>query len=545
MSEEEPIRRSAGRRFMTPRAIAGVVFAFNLVACARTGTPSRPATLIIATGQEPSSLNPLYLQGAIGYAISELGYSYLTNYDSRGNIMPDVAVAVPTLANGGISADGKRVTYHLRRDVSWQDGAPLNSGDVLFSYRAIMNPFNSVPSRACYDRAASVKAPDPYTVIVTLKRFYSPIVACFFGGDSNYPILPAHLLARYASLDRVAYNAAPIGSGPYRFVRWARGDRLEMRSNPRYYAGRPAIAAISLRFIHDPSTTINQLLTNEVDATFFADASRIAALRALPYHRVVVTPVPYFYTVLFNVTDSIAKDAAVRRAFALANDRHTLVSKVTHGLYDADSAMRGLFTWAFDPHAEGPPYDPQRAQLLLAKDGWIAGADGIRVKNGRRLHLQLAFRTGSGVAAGFAALIVEDERAVGIEVTTKSYSPEEFLANDGPLSQGRFQVALASYQSNYDPDASWLLSCDQRAPHGSNYARYCDPAVDRALLRGVYGLDRAARRRAYSFVQRQLLTDVPYDFLCQVSEVDVLPLRLEGYESPLLSPYDSVARWRL
>jgi peptide/nickel transport system substrate-binding protein len=529
---------------LTPRGIAFLVFVFSLAACAKAAGPPRPTTLVIAIGQEPSSLNPLYLGGAIGYAISEFGYSYLTNYDSRGNIVPDVAVAVPSLANGGISADGKRVTYHLRRDVSWQDGVPLNSRDIVFTYRAMMSPSNTVP-RSDSNPIASVKALGPYTVIVTLKRLYSPIVATFFGGDSNCPILPAHLLAQYASLDRVAYNAAPIGSGPYRFTRWLRGDRLEMSANPRYYGGRPAIARISLRFIHDPSTTINQLLTNEVDATFFADASKIAILRAIPHHRVVVTPVPYFYTLSFNVTDSIAKDAAVRRAFALAIDRRALVSKVTHGLYDADSAMRGLFTWAFDPHAEGPPYDPQRAQLLLAKDGWIAGADGTRVKDGRRLQLQLAFRTGSGVVAGFAALIVEDERAVGIEVTTKSYSPEEFLAPDGTLSQGRFQVALVSYQSDYDPDASWLLSCGVRAPGGSNYARYCDPAVDRALELGVDMVDRAARRRAYSFIQRRLLSDIPYDFLCQISEVDVLPLRLEGYESPLLSPYNSVARWRL
>ena len=254
-----------------------------------------------------------------------------------------------------------------------------------------------------------------------------------------------------------------------------------------YYGGRPAIARISLRFIHDPSTTINQLLTNEVDATFFADASKIAALRAIPHHRIVVTPVPYFYTLSFNVTDPLAKDVAVRRAFALAIDRRALVAKVTHGLYDADTGMRGLFTWAFDPHADGPPYDPQRAQVLLARAGWVTGTDGIRVKKGRRLQLQLAFRTGSGVAAGFASLIVEDERAVGIEVTTKSYSPEEFWALDGPLSQGRFQVAVASYQSDYDPDASWLLSCDRRAPGGANYARYCDPAVDRALQLGVDG----------------------------------------------------------
>ena len=462
-----------------------LIFACSFAACARAGAPpARPGELVIAVAQEPASLNPLYLQGAIGYAISELGYSYLTNYDSYGNVVPDVAVTVPSGANGGISPDGKHVIYHLRRNIAWQDRVPLNSRDVVFTYRAIMNPLNAVPSRYGYDRIASVEAPDPYTVVVKLKRPFSPIVTYFFGGDSNYPILPAHLLARYASLDRVAYNAAPVGSGPYRFARWARGDRLEMIANPRYYAGRPAVARVSLRFSHDSSTTINQLLTNEVDATFFADVSRIASLRSIPNHRVVVTPVPDFYALTFNVTDPIARNIAVRHAFGLAIDRHAFVGKVAHGVYDADAAMRGLFTWAFDPHAGRLPYDPRRAQALLARDGWIAGADGIRVKNGRRLELQLAFLTGSGIAAGFASLIVEYERAVGIEVTAKRYSPEKLFALDGPLTQGRFQIALIVYQSNYDPDASWLLSCGQRAPSGFNFARYCNPAVDNALQRG-------------------------------------------------------------
>ena len=514
-------------------------------ACTNTGAPPRrPAALVIAVAQEPVSLNPLYLQGTIGYAISELGYTYLTNYDSYGNVVPDVAVTVPTLANGSISSDGKRIIYRLRRNVSWQDGAPLNSRDVVFTYRAIMNPSNAVPSRYGYDRVASVEAPGPYTVVVKLKRPYSPIVAYFFGGDSNYPILPAHLLARYTSLDRVPYNAAPIGSGPYRFSRWVRGDRLELAANPHYYGGRPAISRISLRFIHDPSTTINQLLTNEVDADFFADVSRIAIFRALPHHRIIVSPGPYFSALTFNVVDPIMSTPAVRQAFALAIDRHALVAKVAHGAFDADAGMRGLFTWAFDPRAGSPRYDPQRAQALLAREGWIAGTDGIRVKSGRRLQLQLAFRAGSDIDAGFVSLIVENERAVGIDVTTNRYSREEFIAQSGPLSQGRFQVALFTYQSTYDPDASWLLSCDQRAPNGFNYARYCNPAVDRALQRGVYVFDRNARRHAYRFLQRQLLTDVPYDFLCQVSEIDALPSNLEGYERPLLSPYNSVARWR-
>jgi peptide/nickel transport system substrate-binding protein len=460
-------------------------------------------------------------------------------------VVADLAREVPTVTNGGISRDGTRVTYRLRPGVRWSDGTILTSRDVAFTYRAILNPANTIPSRYGYDRVAGVDTPNDRTVVVRLKRSYSPILSYFFGGDSNYPILPSHLLSGLPNLNHAAYNDVPVGSGPFAFVRWAHGDYIAATANPSYFAGRPALDQISLRFLHDSSTTVAQLTTREVDATFFADVTQIAMLRAIPNRRIVVTPVPYFYALIFNVTDPVLKDRPFRRAFALAIDRSALVNKVTHGLYDADTGMRGLFTWAFDPHAGNVRYDPHEAATLLTADGWIPGLDGIRVKRGRRLEIGLALRTGMEVDTDFATLIAAQERAVGIDVSLKQYAREQFLAIAGPLSQGRFQVGLYGYQSTYDPDVSWLFACNQRGPHGFNDARYCNAAVDRALNDAAASFDRSRRLRDYRFVQRQLVTDLPLDFLCQISEIDVIPSRLRGYDPPLLSPFNSVARWRL
>jgi peptide/nickel transport system substrate-binding protein len=475
--------------------------------------------------------------------IGQLGYSYLTKYDAHGEIVADAATMVPTVANRGIARDGRRVTFHLRRDVLWQDAAPLTSRDVVFTYHAIMNPANDVPSRDAYDRISTVRAFGPYTVIVELKRPYAPIVSNFFGGDSNYAILPANLLAAYPSLNHVAYNGAPIGSGPYRFTSWTRGDRLDLTANGSYYAGKPRIRNVSLRFVGNASTIVNELMTNEVAATFSGDPAKIAGLRAIPDHRVIVTPVPYFYAAAFNVTDPLVRDIAVRRAFALAIDRRSIVDKAFHGLYDADAGIRGLFTWAFDSGVGRFAYDPRRAQALLARDGWVSGRDGILIKDGRRLEIQVALNSTSLTAATVLPLIIQQERAIGIDVAAKGYG-NQFFALDGPLYQGRFQVALVNYQSTLDPDPSWLVSCRQRAPNGFNWARYCNPVVDDALQRGLSVYDRTTRRRIYRVVQRQLIADVPYAFLWQLSEIDVLPSELKGYGAPLLSPYSSVARWR-
>lgn len=517
-------------------ALAVTLCAFLLTFCIgcskqqSAGTLAQRNQLTIAFPLEPQSLNPLLLEGPQAYAISELLFSYLTNYDGDGNMVPDVALDVPTTKNGGVSADGTRITYHLRRGVNWQDGSPLTARDVVFTYRAIMNPSNNVPERFGYDKIVAIDAPNPYVVVIHLKKPYAPIVPLFFGGDSNYPILPEHLLGKYASLNNVPYNQQPVGSGPYMLKEWSRGDRLVFSANPHYYRGKPAIAQLVLPFRHDQSTIVNELTTGEIDAAFSLDASRISRLRALPRHRVIVTPIPYFYAMAFNTTDPEVRDVSVRRAIALAIDRDAIMRKVSHGLYDPTSGLRGLFTWAYDPGAGTIGYDPALARTLL---------------HGKHLRLQLIFPAGSDITAQLATVIAESEAAIGVDVTLKRYSRELFVANDGPVMQGRFQLALYDYHSNYDPDVSWLLGCDQRSPHGFNEARYCNPAMDRAMESATRVFERPERRRLYREIQQMTVRDIPYFFLAQASEIDVIPSELQHYDRPLLSPYNSVARWTL
>lgn len=537
-----------GRVGATPFAAAALCALMTInIGCSKREPTASPQNhpLTIALPQEPVALNPLLLEGPIAYAVSELLYSYLTNYDSAGNMVPDIALQVPTPENGGVSPDGKQITFHLRRGVQWQDGAPLTARDVVFTYRAIMSPANALPERYGYDKIAAISAPDRYTVVITLKRTFSPIVPLFFGGDSNYPILPEHILGRYPSINTVPFNQTPVGSGPYILAAWKHGERLELQANPRYFRGKPAIAQLHLPFIHDPSTTVNELMTGEIDAAFSLDASRIALFKTLPDHRVVVTPIPYFYAIAFNLDDPVLRNRNVRQALALAVDRETIVRKVSHGVYDPRTGLRGLFTWAFDPNADTLKYDPHAAAQLLDSEGWTLQPDGLRRKNGKMLQLQLAFPAGSEITAQLATAIAAAESAIGVDVALKRYTREVYLANDGPVLQGRFQIQLYDYHSNYDPDAAWLLACDQRSPSGFNVARYCEPAVDASLSRASALFGRPQRRAAYERIQTRISEDMPYFFLAQASEIDVVPSRLAHYEQPLLSPFNSVANWSL
>ena len=125
----------------------------------------------------------------------------------------------------------------MRRNVVWHDGAPFTSADVKFSYDALVNPNNNVASRHGYDLIRDVTTPDPYTVVVRMKRRYAAAVTNFFSDAAPNPILPRHLLASYADLNRVPFNQAPVGTGPYKLLRWDHGQSIELVANDRYYLG--------------------------------------------------------------------------------------------------------------------------------------------------------------------------------------------------------------------------------------------------------------------------------------------------------------------
>jgi peptide/nickel transport system substrate-binding protein len=359
--------------------------------------------------------------------------------------------------------------------------------------------------------------------------------------------LPEHVLDRYRSLNAAPFNTAPIGSGPYRVERWVRGDRLDLVAMGSYYGGKPKIGRISMHFVPSHATILNELRSGEIDATFSANPAEIASFRSLAADRVVVSrDRPSFTVIVLNLADSIVRAPEVRRALVYALDRAEIAKKATSGLYDANTGLRGLFGWAYDPNADRATLDVPRARSILTAAGWRVGRDGIRERNGSRLRLQLVFYGQSFAANAVVPLIVEQARAVGMEIAAKPFDVNQLYARNGPLYRYSFQLALLGLESGLDPNPTQYLACDQHVPNGFNFAAYCNPSVDRAIGGALATYDPAVRRRLYADVQRALVRDVPYIFLWQSSEVDVVPRRLSGYEPNAAGgPYASVAHWRL
>ncbi len=486
------------------------------------------------------------MEGPPAAIVEPLIYSQLLTVDGSGTLVPQLAVAVPTLANGGVSRDGLTITYRLKPGVRWQDGVALDAADIAFTFAQIMNPKNNVPARFGYDEVRSVEVAGPRVVRVHLRRPYAPILSLFMAPDQNFSVIPRHLLARYGDLNNVPFNTMPIGSGPYRVLQWAHGDRLRLVRNPAYFGGAPHIAEIDLRFVPDSSAVLNQLRTGEIDAALFADPSFLAAYGAIGRDRVERFAQAGFGDLLFNLQRPEVADARVRRAIVESLDVPLIVRNATKGAQSARNAARGVFGWAYDAGIGAPGYDPRSAARLFQSAGYERDADGMLRKANRPLALEYAFPSGSAVTGALAVDIQQELRAAGVALTLRPYLPSFFrapAAAGGPLFGGKFSLAFFEVFGATDPDTHWLLGCNQFAPHGFNVQHYCDPAVDAALARGASRYDRAARRSAYAEVQRSVAEALPFVPLYQTEAIDVYRRDLRGPKSSPLSPFWNVETW--
>ncbi len=507
---------------------------------------TQPNTLRLQVSSSPHTLNPILTTNQEDAWLGSLAFDLLVTADGRGNLVPQLAADVPTVRNGGISRDGLTIAYKLRRNVRWHDGAPFTSADVAFTYRAIMDPRTNMEGRVGYERVVRVETPDRYTIVFRLKRKWAPFVRTVFSEGANiYRILPEHLLGRAADINRADFNDHPIGTGPYRFVRWQRGERIEYAANLDYFGGKPRIPRIVVREVPDENTVGILLQRHEIDLAV-ADSATFAAHRADPDLRAELLPENAFAAYELNTARPPFADVRVRRAVAAALDRAALVRKNTFGtgiLAYADIPPR---FWTATPPRDPNRYDPAAAGRLLDAAGWARGADGMRANGGRRLQVELAEYGGSPTLRNEDVQVQAALRAVGIDATIKTYALATYYApadEGGILKGGKFDLAAFSWLSGIDLDDSALFACGQRAPSGNNDARYCSPAMEAAQRAALSTYDDAARRAAYARIEGLLVRDVPNVFVYYLQRRTLSNLDLRRPAGNFVELWWNVAAW--
>jgi len=520
-----------------------------LCACTRVQTATHQTTgasLRVGAAIAPNSFNPLLSTESVENMLDRLIYDQLVVSDSNGMPQPDLALRVPSQQNGGISRDGRTITYKLHRGVKWQDGFPLTSDDVRFSFDQVMNPRNNVSSRVGYELVERVETPDPYTVVFHLRRPYAPIVTTLFSSSvSPGFVLPAHLLHSYADLNSVPFNSQPVGSGPYRMTRWVRGDHIEFVANPTYFLGKPKIAKIVVNFIPDENTMVNELQTGELDWFYAASETSYNQLKTIQGLRNVISAQNSYRGMLINTESPLVQDVRVRRALAYAIDKETIVRKVTYGAAHAATEDIPSFMWAYDRSVPTYPYDPARAKALLSAAGWKPGPDGILEKDGKRMELRLVLRQGAVTDTAMSVLIQAELRAVGIDAAIKTYQGSMLFGGgtSGVLSGGHYDIDLSGFGSGIDPDDSAQFTCSNRPPNGFNWSRYCNAEMDAAQSRALSSYDRNVRKAAYAKIEGLLARDVPQIFMYWQPEIDAVNPALKHFTRGPFYPDWNAYQW--
>ncbi len=504
--------------------LARVVACVLLAGCTKVGTGSestgarhpwtKPGILRIGVQSEPNTLNPLLAGNTTESMINRLMFDGLVSVDAEGrHDVPILAQVVPTLENGGISRDGLTITYHLRKNAQWQDGVPLTSKDVKFTWSAILSPNNNVITHTGYELVRSVDTPDPYTVVFHMKQKFSPAVDTIFGeSDSPYEILPEHILGKLHDINSVPFNSAPVGSGPFTFKQWVHGDHLTLVANPHYFLGAPKLKAIVIKMIPDENTELNQLRTHDLDWQFQGSANQYQQLQTIRDLRIVLKAHNQYERIEMNNKHPPLDDVRVRRAIAYAVDSQKLVHDLTFGSATVADQDLPPFMWAHYPGVTRYPHDPALARTLLAQAGWTPGRDGILRRNGRRLVLTMVTNNTNVTRRAAVIQVQAMLHQVGIATDVKYYLGQLLFASVGQggiLQNGKFDLSWNGWVAGIDPDQSSLFQCGARPPKGNNTTFYCNPQMDAAQQLALTSYDRPARTKAYATIETLLSRDEP------------------------------------
>lgn len=468
---------------MTVRKAGGIILfvALGLSICLaffvlRRPAPDLPDTSKIKGGagelrvllsQEPPSLNPDLVNNETGEIIGQNLFSRLVSLDASFRLVPDLA------SSWEVSRDGLAYTFHLREGVRWHDGAPLTSADVKGTLETLAKAGGA--GRDAGEHIDRMDIHDDQTLTIHLKAPWSPFLRVL--AYQTTFILPRHI---YEGTDWQANpaNQKPVGSGPFRFVGWIKGDKIVLAANNKYFDRGPLLDRVIFRFARSPEQAAAAIEHDEVDfLRARPPVDSLARLQTAPGVIVRTFPSTIRIAIGFNLARAPYGDLRVRQALNMAINRAELVAHAMRG-YGIPS--QGFYTaavpWAFNSSVRVPDFDPVHANRLLDDAGILRrGAEGIRLQAELLVPI-------SGALQEIANLVHSQLAAVGIR--TKIVTLPSLDWADRVNRARNFDMAMMLETVTPDP-----VGLEFRYATGAaiNFMGYSNPELDAAFAAGARG----------------------------------------------------------
>jgi peptide/nickel transport system substrate-binding protein len=493
--------------------------------------------LVVGFLGDATSLNPVVATDGQSYIAEWPMFDSLVELDGKLGVKPLLA------ESWEVSRDGLTYTFKLKKGVRWHDGKPFTARDVAFTFYSVLDPKVTTPHRAYFDALVGfpeltakenpkkpedlaqkpIEVIDDHTIRFRLRYPYGAFLAVLVSPRAG--IIPEHLL-KGVDLNTAEFNRKPVGTGPFRFVEWKRGDRLVMEANPTYHGGRPALDRVIYRVIPDAVVLLQELRAGGVDLIENPPLTEVARLKQTAGLKVLVADNTSYTYLGYRQDLAPFDDVRVRRAFYHAVDVPTIVQQVLQGYAAIANGQFPPGTWAHDPSVKPYAYDPARARALLFEAGWKPGPDGVLVKDGKRLSFSVRHDQANQAVKDTAVVVQEYLKNVGVEAKLEPLDWPTFVKK---LFASEFEAIVVGWTNFHDPDPFAYTIWHSSQWKGRNFAHYKNARADEAIEAGRRAPSQAERKKAYSALTHILMEDAPYVFLYYPQQVYVTRSGYDGF----------------
>ncbi|GHA52772.1 ABC transporter substrate-binding protein [Photobacterium aphoticum] len=460
----------------------------------------------IALGDEPTAgFDPIYGWGRYNNPLIQ---SALLKRTGEGEVAGDLA------QHWTLSPDRTTWTVRLQPDLVAGDGTPLTASDVAFTYRTA----KSVASLYDLTNLAKVDVQDAETVIFHLKQ---PDIG-FLDTLASLGIVPQNAYGP-------DYAQHPVGSGPYQFVRWQKGQSLELVANPHYHGEKPHLARLIIVF-SDEASRYTQLLSHQIDLAAIPPQYALTLPAAIKQWRItsvdnrgIAWPMLPFDG--HDKGNDVTSDKAIRQAIDSTIDRELLVHALLDGYARTAYSIADGLPWSIAPADKGKlsptgTVNPeakqaamQAAKEALTAAGWLVQDDGVRAKNGVRAAFTLYYKSGDSIREQLALTVAQMIKPLGIVVTTQGTSWERIsqVMHRSPVLFG-FGVLSPS-------EMRYTYHSQYQGVDFYNSGYYANPIVDRELDAAQSAPSWSQAMIHFRQAQQQIYQDVPWTWLVNLTHV--------------------------
>jgi peptide/nickel transport system substrate-binding protein len=479
-------------------------------------------TLINAMTGEPSNLIAMIAGDSASSAIAGNIFNSLIKYDENLDYAPELA------ESWKISNNQKTITFKLKKGLKWQDGEPLTSSDVLFTWKLITNPKTRTPYAADYQLVKKALTPDPLTFKITYADSYAPALDTW----ASLHILPKHIL-KNEDINNTFFSRNPIGSSYYKLNDWISGQQVTLIANNKSTSGPPLIKKLISRIIPDTSSQFLELTADNID---LMNINPIQYQRVFPARKDLQKKIGLYkelgngYTYLgFNLKKAPFNDIKVRQAINYAIDKEEVIKGVLLGLGESISSPYKPGTRWNNPNLKPYPYNPSKALKLLSDAGYIKNDKGILLKDGKPLKFEII--TNQNKQREMTAVLIQRRlQEIGIKVSIRVIEWASFVNRF--IKTGDFDVVVLGWSLSLDPDQYNIWHSSQQGPGQFNFLGYSNKNVDKLLEVGRKELNTLKREKIYHEFSKYLLEDSPIVYLYAGYGLSAVHKRIKGIKQP-------------